>query len=213
MFLKRLVVGPLESNCYLVADEETKEGIIVDPGEEGELILRTMTQEGIVPRYLINTHGHIDHIGANGYLKERIEGIKLGIHEADARMLINANENLSNFSGTGLTSPPADFFLKEGDEIRVGGICLKIIHTPGHTPGGICLLGEGEIFTGDTLFAGRLGRKNRPARRLPGAVNARSERETVGPAGRDRHPSRAWGTVHYREGKDKQSFPLSSLRS
>ncbi|NOX97260.1 MAG: MBL fold metallo-hydrolase [Nitrospirae bacterium] len=162
MFLKRLVVGPLESNCYLVADEETKEGIIVDPGEEGERVLKAMRQEGIVPRYLINTHGHIDHIGANGYLKERIEGIKLGIHEADARMLINATDNLSNFSGTGLTSPPADFFLKEGDEIKAGGICLKIIHTPGHTLGGICLLGEGEIFTGDTLFAGSVGRTDLP---------------------------------------------------
>lgn len=162
MFLKKLTVGLLESNCYLVADEETKEGIIVDPGEEGERILKAVTQEGIVPRYLINTHGHIDHIGANGYLKGRIEGLKIGIHEDDARMLINANENLSNFAGGGLTSPPADFFLKEGDEITLGKIRLKVIHTPGHTPGGICLLGERKILTGDTLFAGSVGRTDLP---------------------------------------------------
>ncbi len=162
MFLKRLVVGSLESNCYLVADEETKEGIIVDPGAEGERILQTVTQEGIIPLYLINTHGHIDHIGANGYLKERIEGIKIGIHEADARMLINADENLSNFAGEAVTSPPADFFLKEGEEITVGKTRWKVIHTPGHTLGGICLLGEGNIITGDTLFAGSVGRTDLP---------------------------------------------------
>ena len=162
MFIKKLTVGLLESNCYLVADEETKEGIIVDPGEEGERILKTVTQEGIVPRYLVNTHGHIDHIGANGYLKGKIEGLKLGIHKADARMLINADENLSNFAGGEFTSPPADFFLKDGDEITLGKIHLKVIHTPGHTPGGICLLGEGKIITGDTLFAGSVGRTDLP---------------------------------------------------
>ena len=162
MLIKKLTVGPLESNCYLVADEETREGIIVDPGEEGERILRAVTQEGIVPRYLVNTHGHIDHIGANGYLKGKIEGIKLGIHEADARMLINANENLSNFAGGGIASPPADFFLKEGDEITLGKMHLQVIHTPGHTPGGICLLGKRKILTGDTLFANSVGRTDLP---------------------------------------------------
>ncbi len=162
MFIKRLTVGPLESNCYLVADEETKEGIIVDPGEEGERILKAVRREGIAPRYLINTHGHIDHIGANGYLKRKMEGIKLGIHAADAQMLINTDENLSNFVGEGCTSPPADFFLKEGDEIILGKIHLRIIHTPGHTLGGICLLGENKIFTGDTLFSNSIGRTDFP---------------------------------------------------
>ena len=162
MFLKRLTVGPLESNCYLVADEETGEGLIVDPGEEGERILRTVMQEGITPRYLINTHGHVDHIGANSYLKEKIGTIRIGIHEADARMLINTNENLSGFAGEEVTSPPADFFLEDGDEITVGKVCLRIIHTPGHTRGGICLFGEGKVLAGDTLFAGSVGRTDLP---------------------------------------------------
>lgn len=162
MFIKKLTVGPLESNCYLVADEETREGIIIDPGEEGERILKIVTREGVVPRYLVNTHGHIDHIGANGYLKGKIEGLKLGIHAADTRMLINARESLSNFAGGELASPPADFLLQEGDEITLGKKSLKVIHTPGHTPGGICLLGEGKIFTGDTLFAGSVGRTDLP---------------------------------------------------
>ena len=162
MLIKKLTVGPLESNCYLVTDEETKEGIIIDPGEEGERILKAVKQEGIVLRYLINTHGHIDHIGTNSYLKGKIGGLKLGIHEADARMLINANENLANFTGGDFTSLPADLLLKNGDEITLGKKHLKVIHTPGHTPGGICLLGEKKILTGDTLFAGSVGRTDLP---------------------------------------------------
>lgn len=162
MSIKRLVVGPLGSNCYLVADEETGEGIIIDPGEEGERILKVVKKKGIVPRYLINTHGHIDHIGANNYLKRKIEGIKLGIHEADARMLINTNENLANFTGGDFISLPADLLLKDGDEITLGKGHLKVIHTPGHTPGGICLLGRREVFTGDTLFTGSVGRTDFP---------------------------------------------------
>jgi glyoxylase-like metal-dependent hydrolase (beta-lactamase superfamily II) len=183
MFIKRLVVGPLESNCYLVADEETREGLIVDPGDEGERILKAVAEAGIVPRYLINTHGHIDHIGANNYLKGEIEDLKIGIHEADSRMLIDANENLSNFAGAKTTSPPADFLLREGDEIALGKGRLKVVHTPGHTPGGICLLGEREIFTGDTLFAGSVGRTDLPGGSMELLMKSLREKLMVLPEG------------------------------
>lgn len=162
MLLKKLRVGPLESNCYLIADESTHAGLIIDPGAEGERILKVINKMGITPHYLINTHGHADHIGANSYLKEKIPGLKIGIHQDDASLLTNAGENLSSFAGGALTSPAADFFLREGEEIKIGKILLKVIHTPGHTQGGICLFSKGILISGDTLFANSIGRTDLP---------------------------------------------------
>ncbi|MCD5390691.1 MBL fold metallo-hydrolase [candidate division NPL-UPA2 bacterium] len=162
MFIKSMVVGPLEANCYLVTDEETKEAIIIDPGAEGEKIRRLIEKGGLVPAYIVNTHGHIDHIGANGYLKEKLKDIKISIHPADAQMLINPLQNLASFAGEVNHSPQADLMLEDGYEINLGKLSLKVIHTPGHTPGGICLAIEGKVFTGDTLFAGSVGRTDLP---------------------------------------------------
>ena len=163
MFIKKLTVGPLGANCYLAADEETKEAIIIDPGAEGEKIQRLIEKERITPAYIVNTHGHIDHIGANGYLKGRLDGIKISIHEADAKMLTDPAQNLSDWAGGGMELlPPADILLKDGDEVSFGKLSLRVVHTPGHTPGGICLLIDEKVFTGDTLFAGSVGRTDLP---------------------------------------------------
>ena len=162
MFVKKLTVGPLEANCYLVADEETKEAIIIDPGAEGEKIRRLIEEGELVPAYIVNTHGHIDHIGANGYLKEKLRDIKISIHPADAPMLIDPLQNLASFTGQSNPSPAADLMLEDGYEINLGKLSLKVAHTPGHTPGGICLVTEGKVFTGDTLFAGSVGRTDLP---------------------------------------------------
>ena len=143
-----MVVGSLEANCYLVADEESKEAIIIDPGAEGEKIRRLIEKEGLVPAYIVNTHGHIDHIGANGYLKEKLRDIKICIHPADAQMLIDPLQNLSSFAGLSNPSPAADLMLEDSYEIKLGKLSLKVVHTPGHTPGGICLVTEGKVFTG-----------------------------------------------------------------
>jgi glyoxylase-like metal-dependent hydrolase (beta-lactamase superfamily II) len=163
MLLKRFVVGELDTNCYLIACEESKKAVVVDPGSEGEadLVLDILKKKDFMLKYIINTHGHGDHIGGNRELKS-LTSAKILIHELDAEMLVDAKKNLSFLIGKELISPPADQFLKEGDEITFGSLKLKIIHTPGHTPGGICLVLDDIVFTGDTLFAGGIGRTDLP---------------------------------------------------
>ncbi|MDK2820154.1 MAG: hydroxyacylglutathione hydrolase [Clostridia bacterium] len=162
MFLKTLVVGPLAANCYLIGCPETKEGAVIDPGAEGEKILAAAREADLKIKYIINTHGHLDHISANGTIK-KATGAEVLIHSADASCLTDPKRNLSVMAGASITSPAADRLLEEGSIIKIGKtITLEVIHTPGHTLGGICLKGENEVFTGDTLFAGSIGRTDFP---------------------------------------------------
>ena len=163
MFLKRLVVGLLETNCYLISCEKTKEAAVIDPGgeEAADLILNLLQKNNFNLKYIINTHGHIDHIIGNNLLKVKTEALLL-IHRLDADMLIDGNKNISSFMGKEICSPHADKLLEEGDEISLGTLKLKFIHTPGHTPGGISLVVDNIVFTGDTLFAGGIGRTDLP---------------------------------------------------
>ena len=176
MFLKTLVVGPLGANCYLIGCPETREGAVIDPGAEGDRILAVAREAGLTIKQIINTHGHGDHIGANGTIK-RATGAAILIHKLDAPYLNDPAHNLSALMGSRETSPPADRLLEENDTISVGKtITLKVIHTPGHTPGGICLQGEGLVFTGDTLFAGSIGRTDFPGGSFGQLINAVKEK-------------------------------------
>ncbi|MGB2782867.1 MAG: MBL fold metallo-hydrolase [Atribacterota bacterium] len=163
MFLKRLAVGEFETNCYLIACEKTQKAAVIDPGgeEEIDLILSLLQKNNLSLKYIINTHGHIDHIAGNNLLKAKTEALLL-IHKLDADMLVDANKNFSSFMGKEICSPPADKFLEEGGEIPLGRLKLTVIHTPGHTPGGISLALDNIVFTGDTLFAGSIGRIDLP---------------------------------------------------
>lgn len=160
MQVKRLVVGALGVNCYIVYDE-AKEAAVIDPGDDGERILEFIQENELKIKYIINTHAHADHIGANNTVKEQT-GAQLLISAADAPWLENPNYNLSAFMGQSIISCGADVILKEGDTIRFGNIELRVLETPGHTPGGICLWGDGVLFSGDTLFSGSIGRCDFP---------------------------------------------------
>lgn len=157
MKIEVIPVGQLEANCYLVFDEETKECMVIDPGDEGERILNQIKKHDLKVKYIVNTHGHSDHIGANQRLKEAT-GAELLIHKDDAPMLANAAKNFSVFTGKRIVQPAPDRLLEEGDVLTVGSVSFTVLHTPGHSLGGICLAGGGVCFTGDTLFQLDIGR-------------------------------------------------------
>ena len=161
MIVECIPVSPMGANCYVVGCEETKEAAVIDPGGDVEKILRYLKDKGLTLLYIIDTHGHIDHISGNDELREAT-GAKLMIHELDAGMLTNAQHNLSALMGFETKFKPADQLLTEGDTVEIGNVKLEVVHTPGHTRGGISLTTEGAVFTGDTLFNGSIGRTDFP---------------------------------------------------
>jgi glyoxylase-like metal-dependent hydrolase (beta-lactamase superfamily II) len=161
MFLKCLQAGPLLANCYILGDEKSGKAIVVDPGGDSADILAVVSGQGFKVEFIILTHGHIDHIGGVREIK-KATGARIVIHEKDSQMLLSSRENLSEYLGRGITQPEADVKLKGGEKLMVGSLELEIIHTPGHTPGSICIKTGNLVFTGDTLFAGSVGRTDFP---------------------------------------------------
>ncbi|NLZ51927.1 MAG: MBL fold metallo-hydrolase [Thermoanaerobacteraceae bacterium] len=161
MFLKYLQVGHLAANCYIIADEKSKDAAIIDPGGDADKIMKIITQENLTVKYIFLTHGHGDHIEALREIKDATNA-KVAIHDKDAPMLCSPKHNLSVFFGKGFTQPSADIKLTGNEKFKLGDLVLKIIHTPGHTPGGISIQVDNMVFTGDTLFAGSIGRTDFP---------------------------------------------------
>ena len=160
MIVNKLVVGPLASNCYIAGSESNKEGMIVDPGAEAEVILKSVNDLGLDIKFILLTHGYIDHVGALKEVKEAT-GAEVAIHSDDAESL--QGQFLSTVFGfPSHPLPPPDRLLKDGDSIDIGDLHFVILHTPGHTPGGICLFGQGVVFSGDTLFNYGIGRIDLP---------------------------------------------------
>ncbi|MCL5037681.1 MAG: MBL fold metallo-hydrolase [Chloroflexi bacterium] len=145
MILKKLEVGPLQANCYIMGDENTGNALVIDPGGDTDLILEVLKDEGLKVSKILCTHGHPDHVGG-AYSLAEAAGAPVCIHAED-----------SSFYGL-----DADCLLSDGEEIAQDSIALKVIHTPGHTPGSVCFLCGSRLFTGDTLFAGSVGRTDFP---------------------------------------------------
>ncbi|MFZ5966031.1 MAG: MBL fold metallo-hydrolase [Bacillota bacterium] len=157
MIIERIPAGIYAANCYVIACKETKKAAIVDPGGDAPDILQYIHHKELEVEYIILTHGHGDHIGGAKEIKEGTNAI-LCIHKADEDMLADPNKNLSGLmSGPNVVLKP-DKLLMDGDILQLGTLKLHIIHTPGHTLGGICIKVEDALFTGDTLFAGSIGR-------------------------------------------------------
>ncbi len=160
MILKNLVVGPLATNCYIIGSESNEEGMIIDPGAEAEVILRNVKDLELEIKSIVLTHGHIDHIGALKEVKEAT-GAEVAIHTDDAQSF--QENSVSTLLGLSYPTPlPADRLLKDGDSMGIGDLHFLVLHTPGHSPGGICLLGQGIMFSGDTLFNYGIGRTDLP---------------------------------------------------
>ena len=160
MILKNLVVGPLATNCYIIGSESNEEGMIIDPGAEAEVILRNVKDLELEIKSIVLTHGHIDHIGALKEVKEAT-GAEVAIHTDDAQSF--QENSVSTLLGLSYPTPlPADRLLKDGDSMGIGDLHFLVLHTPGHSPGGICLLGQGVMFSGDTLFNYGIGRADLP---------------------------------------------------
>ena len=158
--IQSFAVMPFDENCYVVSDE-TGEGVVIDPGGMAKQILSYIREAKLSIKAVLDTHGHCDHIGANDEIRDET-GAPLYIHKEDAVMISDMKLNLSAFMGFRVISRPAEHLLSEGDKISFGQTELEVIHTPGHTKGGVCFVGEGVAFTGDTLFAGSIGRSDFP---------------------------------------------------
>lgn len=161
MLLEKITVGSYATNCYIMADEETKEAIVIDPGSEPERILSKLTKHDLKAKYIVLTHAHGDHIGAIAEIKKET-GAKILLHHDEAYMLEDSSKNFSKSIHGKPVSVKADETIGEGDRLNVGKLKVEVIHTPGHTFGGICLYVASEkiLITGDTLFYGSVGRSD-----------------------------------------------------
>jgi hydroxyacylglutathione hydrolase len=155
MEIKKLTVGPLKTNCYIAHNPETNKGVIIDPGSEAEKIIKEAKGLDIV--YILNTHGHFDHIAANREIKKYF-GAKIAIGKTDAPMLTSSAKNYSSVLGFGkIKSPKADLLLRNKQALKVDNLKIEVISVPGHSPGGVAFLIDNHLFPGDILFKGAYG--------------------------------------------------------
>ncbi len=163
MIIKHLSVAPIGTNCFILACKKTKDCIIIDPGGEPERILSTIDQEGFNLKYIINTHAHFDHVGAVPDIK-RARNVPFLLHKEDEPFIDPATfaQSLQMFGMSDMEPPKVDEHIDPQKEYSFGNIKFKVLETPGHSPGGVCFLFKNEVFVGDSLFSGSIGRTDLP---------------------------------------------------
>jgi len=159
--IETLLLGPLNTNCYILSDGETRSAVVIDPADDGQLIYNHLTKNNLILVKILLTHGHYDHIGGIVSLKS-LSNAPIFIHSLDAEMLTNPEKNFSVFIGTPYKSPEPDGFLNDGELITVGKKQVRVFHTPGHSQGSVSFACDGFVIVGDTLFNGSVGRTDFP---------------------------------------------------
>jgi glyoxylase-like metal-dependent hydrolase (beta-lactamase superfamily II) len=205
-----LVVGELESNCYVLADEGSG-ALVIDPGGDARRIIEHLEAKGLAAASVVNTHGHADHIAANAELRKRWPDVKIAIGRADAKALTSPLHNMSLFVARLVKSPKADRLLDDGDVVELGRGRFRVLSTPGHTPGGICLYtedldGRSVLFSGDTLFADSVGRTDIPGGNRENLIRGIREKIFVLPDETDIYPGHGPATT---VGHEKKFNPFA----
>lgn len=209
MLIETLVVGPLQVNCFIVGCEMTRKAAVIDPGDEGERILAALERAGLQLEMIVNTHGHFDHAGGNLLLMERT-GAQLLIHELDLPLLRRATVHAAAYGLPATPSPEPTRTVTGGETLVVGSVKLEVLHVPGHSPGGICLLADGHLFSGDALFAGSVGRTDLPGGDHDTLIEGIRRRLLVLPDTTEVHPGHGPDTTI---GREKAANPFVGYNS
>lgn len=171
MIVDCLIVGPLMENCYILGDEQSKKSAVIDPGDESERILEVLEKRKLICEHILLTHAHVDHVsGIKGVVEAT--GAKVYIHKDDALMLKAAPVQAIAFGMKPFMPPKIEKYLEDGESIEIGNLKVKVMHTPGHSSGGICFLVENCIFVGDTIFQGSIGRTDLPGGNYDELINS-----------------------------------------
>lgn len=206
MIIKQIIVGSMGVCCYILGCEKTGVCAVVDPGGNQEQILAEVKELGLTVKYIIATHGHADHVCANRPLKEAT-GAEIVMHTED-QDFFSKDKVVEFFSVLGLEhSPPADKVVRDGDVIEIGEEKLQVIHTPGHTPGGMCLYNKPNLITGDTLFAGGIGRTDFPGGDHQQLMDSINQKLFVLPDDTIVWPGHGYGGSSSTIGEEKQGNP------
>jgi glyoxylase-like metal-dependent hydrolase (beta-lactamase superfamily II) len=202
MKIDTLILGAYETNCFVLrSDNATRDCLVVDPGLDAGILIDFLKEQMLNPVAVVLTHGHIDHIAGLAVLREQFSDTKVYIHTLDAKMLTDPYANLSAMHGIPFTTEPEDVALHESDVIEQAGIKLQVRHTPGHTPGGICLYSQADsvAFVGDTLFAGSIGRTDFPGGSMPQLLSSVQEKLFTLPGETKAYPGHGPATTIARE--------------
>jgi hydroxyacylglutathione hydrolase len=212
MFVKQIQVGGFAVFAYIVACKVTNEALVIDPAAEEDRIFKEAENRGYNIKYIVNTHSHIDHVMGNRRMKE-LTNAEIIIHEKESSALIQQSSSMMQMFHA-QPSPPADITVREGDIITIGETSLRVIHTPGHSPGCICLYHNGMVFTGDTLFVGGVGRTDLGGGSLQQLVSSIREKLFVLPSETVVAPGHNYGdTPKSTIGREKVNNPYVGDRA